>query len=132
MTVATPDNVVRAYIQARDEIDQLNKTHKAKIAELQAMQEKRTKWLQQQLDASGQDSGSIKGVGTYFKKKSEYVSVADMEAFISYLKENEAWDLLNKAVNKSAALERLGEDRDLSRLPFLKYSTEEEVQVRRS
>jgi len=125
------DQVVQAYVATRDEIDLLNKQHKEKLAALNELQVKRVKWLQQQLDESGQESAKTSH-GTYFKKKSEYVGVEDMDAFVKFLKDNEAWDLLNKAVNKTAALERMGEDRDLSKVPGLKYSSEVEVQVRRS
>jgi len=132
MTDVKADLVVEAYINTRDHIAALKKQCKEETDKLEALQNKRVKWLQQQLDESGQDSASIKGVGTYFKKKSEFVSVGDMDTFIKFLDENKAWDLLNKAVNKTAALERMGEDRDLSKVPGLKYSSEIEVQVRRS
>ena len=126
------DDVVRAYIATRDEISAIKKETKEKVAKLEELQTKRLQWLQQQLDEAGQDSVTVRGVGTYFKKKSEFVSVDDMDAFVAFLEQNKAWDLLNKAVNKSAALERMGEDRDLSKVPGLKYSSEIEVQVRRS
>ena len=130
MSVKT-DQVVEAYVATRDEIAVLNKQHKEKIAVMDELQTKRVKWLQEKLDESGDESAKT-AHGTYFKKKTEYVGVNDMDAFITFLKENEAWDLLNKAVNKSAALERMGEDRDLSKVPGLKYSSEIEVQIRRS
>lgn len=129
MTVKT-DQVVQAVIATRDEIALLEKQHKAKIADMKALQSKRVKWLQTQLDERGEDSVKTEH-GTFFKKKSEFISVTDMDALVAYIKENEAWDLLNKAVNKSAALERMGEERDVTKVPFLKYSSEVEVQVRR-
>lgn len=126
------DLVVEAYVNTRDHIAALKKQCKEETDKLEALQGKREKWLHQQLDESGQNSASIKGVGTYFTKKVEYLSVEDMDVFVKFLDDNKAWDLLNKAVNKSAALERMGEDRDLSKVPGLKYSSEIEVQVRRS
>jgi len=129
MTVKA-DTVVEAFVATRDEIAALNKAHKEKIAVLEELQKKRVKWLQQQLDESGQTSAKTPH-GTYFKKKSEYVSVENMDQFVAFLEANKAWDLLNKAVNKTAALERMGEDRDVTKVPGLKYTTEVEVQVRR-
>lgn len=128
--VITPADVVAVYITTRDEIARLKKQSKDVIDKLEELQSKREQWLQQQLDASGQKSASTDN-GTYFKKKNEYVSVADMDAFVAFLFENKATDLLNKAVNKTAALERMGEDRDVSKVPGLKYTTEIEVQVNR-
>lgn len=124
--------VVQAYIATRDDIAARKKKFDEEVKELKELQTKREKWLQQQLDDAGQESATVKGAGTYFKKKNEYVSVDDMDTFVQFLEQNKAWDLLNKAVNKSAALERMGEDRDLSKVPGLKYSSEIEVQVRRS
>jgi len=126
------DQVVAAYLATRDKIALQKKKDKEAIAVLDTLQGKREKWLQQQLDVSGQTAGKVAGVGTYFKKKNEFVGVDDMDLFVKFLQENKAWDLLNKAVNKSAALERMGEDRDLSKVPGLKYSSEVEIQVRRS
>ena len=126
------DQVVKAYIDTRDKIALLAKAHKEQVAELTKLQDAREKWLDQQLDASGTDSGKVTGVGTYFRKKKEFVSVDDMDTFVEFLSTHKAWDLLNKAVNKSAALERMGDDRDLSQVPGIKYSSEMELQVRRS
>ena len=123
------DQVVKAYIDTRDQIALLAKAHKEQVAELTKLQDAREKWLDQQLDASGTDSGNVTGVGTYFRKKKEFVSVDDMDTFVEFLSTHKAWDLLNKAVNKSAALERMGDDRDLSQVPGIKYSSEMELQV---
>lgn len=132
MSEVKAEQVVAAYIATRDEISEIKERHKEELAERVALQEKRAQWLHQQLNDAGSDSVKIKGVGTFFKKKNEFLSVADLEEFHSYIKEHDAWDLLTKAVNKTAALERMGEDRDVTKVPGLKYTTETEVQVRRS
>jgi hypothetical protein len=131
--VITPADVVAVYITTRDEIARLKKESKDAIDKLEELQTKREKWLQQQLDTAGQKSASTDN-GTYFKKKNEFVSVSDMDKFVEFLYANKATDLLNKAVNKTAALARMGEDadnRDPSKVPGLKYTTEIEVQVNR-
>ena len=125
------EQVVEAVITTRDEIDAIKKRHKDELADLEELQEKRTKWLHKQLDEVGTDSMKTKS-GTFFKKKTERVGVDDVEAFHAFIKTHDAWDLLTKAVNKTSALERIGEDRDVSKIPGLKYSSEIEVQVRRS
>lgn len=125
------EQVVGAVVSTRDEIDAIKKRHKDELADLEELQEKRTKWLHKQLDEVGTDSMKTK-FGTFFKEKTERVGVEDADTFYAFVKEHDAWDLLTKAVNKTSALERFGEDRDVSKVPGLKYSSEIEVQVRRS
>lgn len=125
------EQVVEAVVSTRDEIDAIKKRHKKELEVLEGLQELRIKWLHQQLNETGADSMKTPA-GTFFKKKSEYVSVENVELFHAFIKENDAWDLLTKAVSKTTALERFGEDRDVSKVPGLKYSSEIEVQVRRS
>lgn len=125
------EQVVQAYVATRDEIAAIKKRQKEELTALEEVQETRARWLHKQLDEVGTDSMKT-AHGTVFKKKTERVSMGDWETFLGYVTTNQAWELLNKAVNKTEALERMGEDRDTTQVPGVKYSAEIEIGVRRS
>jgi hypothetical protein len=129
-TEITPDKVIDAYVATRDEIAALEEAHKAEIRKLQSIQERREAWLHQFLNDSGQESAKTVS-GTAFKKRKEFVSMGDWDQFLQFVQQHQAWELLNRAVNKTAALALMGEERDLSKVPGVKYSTAIEVQINR-
>jgi hypothetical protein len=129
-TEITPDKVIEAYVATRDEIAALEEAHKAEIRKLQSIQERREAWLHQFLNDSGQESAKTVS-GTAFKKRKEFVSMGDWDQFLQFVQQHQAWELLNRAVNKTAALALMGEERDLSKVPGVKYSTAIEVQINR-
>ena len=48
-------------------------------------------------------------VGTAYTTTTESVTVADQEVFFNYVKDNEAWELMEKRASKSAVLAVMGE-----------------------
>lgn len=131
----TFDKVVAAYVETRDAIDAIKQEANARIAELEQLQQKREQWLDQQL--RGMEARGVKpslrcDFGTVFYTKKESVRSADWETTLGYIIENQRWDLLTKALNKTVALEIMGEPRDITKLPGVNYTSFREVSVRRS
>lgn len=68
------------------------------------------------------------GHQTFFQNKDQ-VSVEDFDAAISYIVENKAFNLLNRAVNKTAVKEYI--EANQSPPPGVKYSSYRDLQWRR-
>lgn len=131
----TIDKVIEAFIKTRDAIDDRKRAHTEELAEMTQMQNARMKWLETQLrDAEERGlSPTLKcAYGTVFYTKKEAIRSEDWETTLGYIIENQRWDLLTKALNKTAALEIIGQSRDITKLPGASYVAFREVSVRRS
>lgn len=131
MSAVTVDMVIAAFLETREEIEAIEKEAQAKVAGLKELQERRRMWLDGKMRESGVTNMSIKDVGTCFYQTKESVTMGDWDVFFGFVKENEAWELLNHAVNKTAALEVMGSQRQLPPPPGVNYVAVREVHVRR-
>lgn len=105
---ATVDKRVQQYIQVRDEIQKRNKAHDEAMKPLVDLQNMLTGWMQDFLEQSGADS--IKTAhGTCYTSTRYSASLADPEAFMRYVKENNHWDLLDRKANVTACKEYVAE-----------------------
>jgi hypothetical protein len=130
-TNVTTDRVVEAYVKTREELSQLKKAYEAEEARLKALQEKREDWLAAQMDASGETSKKTPH-GTCFFTRKESVTVADWDVLLEYAITNEAWELFERRVAKTAALEIMGADRDQQPPPGTNYVAFRTVNVRKA
>ena len=137
MADPTIGEVVEAYFKTEDEIKKIAEEAAAKIKPLEEFQIARKNFCGKLL--TEQQGQNIKtAAGTAFFKKQEFVNVADWDAFVekeliepmvkaimdiddkdvrltakgflSVLKDSFPYELLNKAVNKTAVLEIMGEE----------------------
>ena len=58
-------------------------------------------WLKAEMDANGETSKKTAS-GTAFITTTDFANVADWDAVLSYIKDNEAWDMLERRVSKRA------------------------------
>ena len=100
--------VVAAYIKTRNEIAQMKKEYDASVAALKELQEKREKFFQNALEATG-GNGVTTDYGTVFTKEETRVPVQDWYEFKN-------WAIANK---QDAMFKR-----DIAKTEVLAYFTE--------
>lgn len=122
--MANVDQMVALYVRKRDQLEALETAHKEQVAGIKADMQLIEGALMKLMDEHG--VRQFKGAhGTAFKKEWTRAKVADWDQTLSYIQTNNRWDLLNRAVNKTVALE-IGE------VPGVEVARGFEVQVRRS
>lgn len=77
----------------------------------------------------GIDNVAARGVGTAYKSTRSSATVADWEAFLEHVRENEAWELLERRANKTAVEQAKSVDGDLP--PGVNWSETQVVNFRR-
>lgn len=128
MTELTGEQVIAAYIKLRNRKDRATALYKAEIAKYDEDMAKMENWLQARmavdnLNALPTDSG------TAFKQTTEHASVSDMDALLKFIKDNEAWHLLEKRVSKTGVKGYLEENLPLP--PGVDWFTKTEIRVRK-
>ena len=123
----TLDKIVEAYTNSRNDIKALED----KISEIKVVQAKREEWMLGQLKAQGLQNART-SFGTVYKTLKESVTVGDADAFFEWVRENDKFEFLNKAANKTAVLELMGEKRSETPPPGVNYSATRAVGVRKS
>lgn len=117
------NKLIETYVRLRDKKREVQERHKA---ELEPFDEGLMKIEAKLLDVMNSSKVEKLGgaAGTAFTKINTSVTVADWEQVVDYVRKNEAYDLLEKRVAKSAALER-------GDVPGLAVNQVKVVQVRR-
>lgn len=124
------DELVAKYIALRDKIAEEEATFKAAIADKKAVLDKVEEVLKKHFEDTGTDTVTVRGVGTAYKTMRTSTSVAVWDDTLDYIKQHEAWDLLEHRVNKTAAMEHLKENGELP--PGVNMSQQVVVNIRRS
>lgn len=123
------------YIELRDRRKALKSDYEAADGELKLMMEKIEDKMREMLDAQGQTSAKTPS-GTVFKTHKEFAQVGDWDAILAYVKENDAFDMFEKRISKTAVRDRMDQDKDGNYRnappPGVNFSRKETVQIRRS
>lgn len=106
----------KAAYQADDEGDR-TKQDKIEIEFLRRFQER------------GIDNVSTKGVGTAYKSTRASATVADWDELLGHVRENDAWELLERRVNKTAVEQHKAVNDDLP--PGVNWAETQVVNFRR-
>lgn len=77
----------------------------------------------------GIDNVSARDVGTAYKSTRSSATVADWDAFLDHVRDNEAWEMLERRVNKTAVEQFKSVDGDLP--PGVNWSETQVVNFRR-
>jgi hypothetical protein len=107
----------------------LDAAHKAKLEPLVAAMDKTEAAI---LDLFGKlniDSAKCEA-GTAYKATRTSATVADMDAFLEFVRENDAWQFLEKRVAKTQVDEYVTATKTLP--PGINYSAQAVINVRRS
>ena len=95
------EKVIGTYIVLRGQKEKLEAEIKEAVADIRAKMGKLEAWIQTESDRTGVKSFKT-DKGTAFMTTSDYASVADWDATLDFIKSENAYDLLNKAVSKTA------------------------------
>ena len=122
------DDVIKAYIAMRDDLDATVKRQKEEVAPLREKMHKLEVWLQNQLQTQGLQNFKSQS-GTAFLKEVTSVTVESWEATLPFIQEKGMWDMLEKRVSKSVVEDYIESTGDIP--PGVNVKRETVVQVRR-
>lgn len=120
---------VQQYVRLRDEIKRLDEEHKEKMKPYRDTLEKLNGVLLGHLNEINGDSVRTDG-GTVFRSAKKSASLADPDAFMRFVIENDAFDLLDRKANVTAVADFIDENNVPP--PGVNFSTTYVVGVRRS
>lgn len=121
--------LVERYIAARDMKAKIVAAHKAKLEPLDAAMEKTEAAILDFFNKHGMDSAKCEA-GTAYRSVKSSATVVDMDAFLDFVRANEAWHFLEKRVAKTAVDEFVADTQDLP--PGVNYSRFASLNVRRA
>lgn len=122
------DDVIAAYMRLRDKKESMEAAVKEQTKELKEKMEKLEAWIKEQADIQGVTSFKTKH-GTAFLTTTDYANVADWDAVLNYIRENDAYDMLEKRVSKVAVRGYI--DANKSVPAGVNYGTKLEVNIRK-
>lgn len=120
--------IIAKYIDLRDAIDAAKAEYESKVAGFKQAQEGIEAYLMGLANTTGQTSFGC-ATGTAFVTTQNGCTVANKEEFMRYIRENEAWPLLNVSANKTNVKEFLDANNQLP--PGVNWTTMKVIQVRR-
>jgi hypothetical protein len=128
MTQLSVDVVVATYMKLRAKKDAIEAKVKAEVDEVKTQMEKIEAWIKEQADAQGVTSFKTNH-GTAFLTTVDYANVADWDAVLKYIRDNEAYDMLEKRISKVAVRGYIENSKTVP--PGVNYGTKLEVNIRK-
>ena len=101
---------------------------KEDLAEIKAKMTKLESWLMQKADEDGVTSFKT-AAGTAFVTTTDFANVADWDAVLTFIKNNEAFDMLEKRVSKTAVRAHMDETGEVP--PGITYGSKVGINVRK-
>lgn len=124
----TVSDIIRTYMKLRNQKDQLEAETKDRVAALKAKMTKLEAWIKEKADADGVTSFKTDH-GTAFITTTDYANVADWDAVLGFIRDNEAYDMLEKRISKVAVRGYIEANKSVP--PGVNYGTKLEVNVRK-
>lgn len=122
-------DLVGKYIELRDKKAQIKAEYDAKAQKIDEVLDKIEAALLNTFDQSGMDSVKTE-FGTAYTSVRTTASVADPDAFMTFVRENEAWHMLEKRCSKQGVEQYKAEHEALP--PGINWRAERTVNFRRS
>lgn len=123
------DDVVGKYIQLRDRKAQIKKEYSDKVEKIDEAMTK----IENAILATFDKMGGVQSIrtthGTPYISLRESVTVADRDSYFDFVREHEAWDMLESRANKTAVLQYKQEHDELP--PGLNYRAERMINIKR-
>jgi hypothetical protein len=126
--MTTPIEKVAQYIKLRDYKKAAEDEFKKSLERVVEAMKKLEADLLEYLNSTGSDTLSAKGVGTVYRSKRSSATVEDPEAFMAWVREQEAWNALDIKANKTF-MEEMANAGDIP--PGVKFSIDHTVNIRR-
>jgi hypothetical protein len=130
MTVTTPNigDVIRTYMKLRDQKTAIEAKVKGDLTTLKGKMDKLEAYLKAQMDAQGLTSFKS-DFGTAFLTTTDYANVEDWNKTLDFIRDNDAYDMLEKRVSKIAVRGYIEENKAVP--PGVTYGTKLEVNIRK-
>lgn len=122
------DDVIATYMKLRGQKEAIEAQMKEQSAAIKAKMEKLESWIKEQADVQGVTSFKTKH-GTAFLTTTDYANVADWDAMLAFVRENEAYDLFEKRVSKVAVRGYIEQTKAVP--PGVNYGTRLDVNIRK-
>ncbi len=123
------EQLVEHYITLRDKKAEIANAAKAKLAKVDALLDKIEGALLLTFQQSGAESVRTKS-GTAYKSTKASATVADWDAVLNYIRDNELWQMLERRVSKDAVIQFREQHNDLP--PGVNWREEVTINVRRA
>ena len=121
------DELVEAFIECRDVIEAIKERHKQELAKPNQLKEMLTERLLDMLASTGQDMARTK-FGTVSAATRDTASCSDPNIFVDYVREHDAYELMDRRPNSTACRAFLDEHGELP--PGVKLNVLRYVNVR--
>lgn len=121
--------LVKQFIDLRDLKAQYDSAHKEQMRKITDKMDEIEAQILAHLDEIGGESIKT-AAGTAYKQRRTNASVADWDAFLPFVIENELWNMLERRVSKAAVEEYRQENED-ALPPGVNYGAEFVVNIRR-
>lgn len=125
----TVEQVVERYLKLRRKKEEVENEAKTKVAEVKAKMTMLESWLMQKADEDGVTSFKTTA-GTAFVTSTDFANVADWDAVLTFIKNHEAFDMLERRVSKAAVRAHMDETGDVP--PGITYGTKIGINVRKA
>jgi len=123
------EDLIDRYVKLRDRKAEMKAAYDLSVAKIDDAMEKVENYILGHLNQNGIDSvGSP--AGTAFKQAMTSATVGDRDAFMAYVKANDAFNLLDARANKTAVAEFKELNNDLP--PGVNWREETVVRIRRA
>jgi len=127
MTV-TVDSVIKKYMALRAKKEAIEAETKEQVKGIKESMAKIEAWLKVKADADGVTSFKTEH-GTAFLTTVDYANVADWDAVLEFIRNEEAYDMLEKRVSKAAVRGYLESTNEVP--PGVNYGTKLDVNIRK-
>lgn len=124
----TTDTIIAAYLTLRKQKEALAAKYNEEQTALKKKMDRLEAWLQIKMHADNVNSIAT-DAGTAYKSTVEKATVSDMDALLDYIKENEAWHLLEKRVSTTGVRAILEEQQALP--PGVNWYTGVNINIRK-
>lgn len=121
-------DIVRTYMKLRNQKEQIEAETKDRVAKLKEKMSKLESWIKEKADADGVTSFKTDH-GTAFLTTTDYANVADWDAVLGFIRQNEAYDMLEKRISKLAVRGYIETNKAVP--PGVNYGTKLEVNIRK-
>lgn len=123
------DDVVRGYIQLRDQKAKLKAKYENEVEGLNTKMAVLEGFMLQEVEATGVDSFKTAD-GTAYRYSQNSATVADWDTLLHFIQSNEMWNLLERRVSKLVVEEYRQEHQQLP--PGVKFSSIYKIGFQRS
>jgi hypothetical protein len=127
-TVPNMGDVIRAYMKLRNQKDAIEAATKEQLTAVKGKMEKLEAYIKSELDAQGLNTFKS-DYGTAFLTTTDFANVADWDAALTFVLENEAYDMLEKRISKTAVRGYIDTHKTVP--PGVNYGTKVEVNIRK-